>query len=158
MAEVFLYTVSMELKGIYAGKPATFQLLLLLLCLLLGGIFSSLIGTGGLYLLYGAYSNPMQHPETMRLMQLISAIGTFLFPSLAVAWLCSLAPKEYLWIKKSPSNKILLLVFASMFLISPAITLTALLNKQMVLPSFMAPVENWMKAQEALAEQLTNTL
>lgn len=45
-----------------------------------------------------------------------------------------------------------------MFLISPAITLTALLNKQMVLPSFMAPVENWMKAQEALAEQLTNTL
>lgn len=158
MAEVFLYTVSMKLKGIYAGKPATFQLLLLLLCLLLGGIFSSLIGTGGLYLLYGAYSNPMQHPEAMRLMQLISAIGTFLFPSLAVAWLCSLAPKEYLWIKKSPSNKILLLVFASMFLISPAITLTALLNKQMVLPSFMAPVENWMKAQEALAEQLTNTL
>ena len=45
-----------------------------------------------------------------------------------------------------------------MFLMSPAITLTALFNKQMVLPTFMAPVENWMKAQEALAEQLTNML
>lgn len=158
MAEVFFMTVSMILKGIYAEKPAMFQLLLLLLCLLFGGILSSLIGTGGFFLLYGVSGNLMQHPDAMRLMQLISAIGTFLFPPLAVAWLCSPAPAEYLWMKKSPDIKILLLVLISMFLISPAISLTALLNKQMILPSFMAPVENWMKAQEALAEQLTNML
>ena len=151
-------TVFMVLKGIYAGKPAMFQLLLLLVCLLFGGILSSLIGTGGFFLFYGTSGNLIQHPEAMRLMQLISAIGTFLFPSLAVAWLCSPAPAEYLWMKKSPDPKILLLVLASMFLISPTISLTALLNKQMVLPSFMAPVENWIKAQEALAEQLTNML
>lgn len=148
----------MILKGIYAGKPAMFQLLLLLLCLLLGGLLSSLIGTGGFFLLYGTSASLMQHPDAMRLMQLLSAIGTFLFPSLVVAWLCSPSPAEYLCIKKIPDNKILLLVLASMFLMSPTITLTALLNKQMVLPSFMAPVENWMKAQEALAEQLTNML
>lgn len=151
-------TVSMMLKGIYAGKPASFQLLLLLLCLLFGGMLSSLIGTGSYFLLYGVSGNLMQHPGAMRLIQFMSAIGTFLFPSLAVAWLCSPAPAEYLWMKKRTDIRILILVFVSMFLMSPTISLTALLNKQLVLPSFMAPVENWMKAQEALAEQLTNML
>ena len=94
----------------------------------------------------------------MRMMQLLSAIGTFLFPALAVAWLCSADPAAYLCIKRKVDTKILLLALVSMFLMSPAITLTALLNKQMILPEFMAPVESWMKAQEALAEQITNTL
>lgn len=148
----------MILKGIYADKPATFQLLLLLLFLLFGGILSSLIGTGSCFLLYGTSSNLMQNPDAMRFMQLISTIGTFLFPSLTVAWLCSPISGEYLWMKKKPDIKILFMVLISMFLMSPAITLTALFNKQMVLPTFMAPLENWMKAHEALAEQLTNML
>ena len=146
------------LKGIYAGKPALFQLLLLLVSLLLGAIFSSLIGTGIFFMLHGTAGNIMHYPGMMRMMQLISAIGTFIFPALAVAWLCSPDPEAYLCIKRKTDTKILLLVLASMILMSPTITLTALLNKQMVLPSFMAPVEAWMQTQEALAEQLTNTL
>lgn len=146
------------LKGIYAGKPALFQLLLLLVSLLLGAIFSSLIGTGIFFMLHGTAGNIMHYPGMMRMMQLISAIGTFLFPALAVAWLCSPDPEAYLCIKRKTDTKILLLVLASMILMSPTITLTALLNKQMVLPSFMAPVEAWMQTQEVLAEQLTNTL
>lgn len=146
------------LKGIYAGKPALFQLLLLLVSLLLGAIFSSLIGTGIFFMLHGTAGNIMHYPGMMRMMQLISAIGTFLFPALAVAWLCSPNPEAYLCIKRKTDTKILLLVLASMILMSPTVTLTALLNKQMVLPSFMAPVEAWMQTQEALAEQLTNTL
>ena len=146
------------LKGIYAGKPALFQLLLLLVSLLLGAIFSSLIGTGIFFMLHGTAGNIIHYPGMMRMMQLISAIGTFLFPALAVAWLCSPDPEAYLCIKRKTDTKILLLVLASMILMSPTITLTALLNKQMVLPSFMAPVEAWMQTQEALAEQLTNTL
>lgn len=146
------------LKGIYAGKPALFQLLLLSVSLLLGAIFSSLIGTGIFFMLHGTAGNIMHYPGMMRMMQLISAIGTFLFPALAVAWLCSPDPEAYLCIKRKTDTKILLLVLASMILMSPTITLTALLNKQMVLPSFMAPVEAWMQTQEALAEQLTNTL
>lgn len=151
-------TIYMMLKGIYAGKPALFQLLLLLFCLLFGAILSSLIGTGLFFMFHGLSGNITQFPDMMRMMQLISAIGTFLLPALAVAWLCSPDPTSYLYIKRRVDVKILLLVLISMFLLSPTITLTALLNKQMVLPSFMAPVENWMKAQEALAEQLTSTL
>lgn len=151
-------TIHMMLKGIYAGKPALFQLLLLLLCLLFGAILSSLVGTGLFFMFHGLSGNITQYPDMMRMMQLISALGTFLLPALAVAWLCSSDPTSYLYIKRRVDVKILLLVLISMFLLSPTITLTALLNKQMVLPSFMAPIENWMKAQEALAEQLTNTL
>lgn len=151
-------TIHMMLKGIYAGKPALFQLLLLLLCLLFGAILSSLVGTGLFFMFHGLSGNITQYPDMMRMMQLISALGTFLLPALAVAWLCSPDPTSYLYIKRRVDVKILLLVLISMFLFSPTITLTALLNKQMVLPSFMAPIESWMKAQEALAEQLTNTL
>lgn len=151
-------SILMMLKGIYAGKPALFQLLLLLLCLLFGAILSSLVGTGLFFMFHGLSGNITQYPDMMRMMQLISALGTFLLPALAVAWLCSPDPTSYLYIKRRVDIKILLLVLISMFLFSPTITLTALLNKQMVLPSFMAPIENWMKAQEALAEQLTNTL
>lgn len=151
-------SVFMMLKGIYAGKPAAFQLLLLLLSLLFGALLSSLIGTGTFFLLHGVSGNIMQYPDMMRWIQLISAIGTFLFPALTVAWLCSANPAAYLCIKRKADTKILLLVLVSMFLMSPAITLTTLINRQMVLPSFLAPVERWMQAQEALAEQLTNTL
>ncbi len=145
----------MFLKGIYAGKPAFFQLFVLLLLVLFGAIFSSLIAMGIFYMVYGFQSDIMQYPDMMRLLQLISAVGTFLFPAVALAWTCSNNPKEYLSIGKIPKGQILLLTLVSIFLLSPSISLAGLLNKQMELPSFMEPVENWMRAQEKTAEELT---
>lgn len=148
----------MILKGIYTGRPVYFQLIILLLCMLAGGILSSFFGMGGFILLHGATANIMQFPDALRTLQLVSAIGTFLLPALTVAWLCSNDPAGYLSMKKSPDTKVLLLTLVSMFLMSPAISLIGLLNKEMVLPPFMAPIEDWMKEQEAVAEQLTNML
>lgn len=145
----------MFLKGIYAGKPAFFQLFVLLLLVLAGAIFSSLIAMGIFYMVYGIHADIMQYPDMMRLLQLLSAIGTFLFPAVALAWTCSSNPKEYLSIGEIPTGQILLLTLLSVFLLSPTISLTGLLNKQMELPSFMEPVENWMRAQEKTAEELT---
>lgn len=148
----------MFLKGIYAAKPAFFKLIVLLLLVLAGAIFSSLVGMGIFYILFGFQADIMQNPDMMRLLQLLSAVGTFLFPALALAWLCSDHPKEYLSIGKMPKMQILLLTLVSVFLLSPTISLTGLLNKQMELPSFMGPIENWMRAQEETAEQLTMML
>ena len=142
-------------KGIYAGKPAIFQLTVLLLLILAGAVFSSLIAMGLFYMIYGLHADITQYSDMMRLLQLISALGTFLFPALALAWLCSYNPKEYLSIGKMPKGHILLLTFLSIFLITPSISLTGILNKQMELPSFMEPIENWMRLQEETAEQLT---
>ncbi len=148
----------MSLKGIFSGRPVVFQLLFLLVFLLFGAAFSSLIGTGAFFVLHDGGGNMTEYPAMMRLMQLCSAVGTFLFPALMVAWLCSPLLEDYLCVRRGVDAKVLLLVLVSMVLLSPAITLTALMNKHMVLPSFMAPVEEWMQAQEVLAEQLTETL
>ena len=86
----------MFLKGIYAGKPAIFQLTVLLLLILAGAVFSSLIVMGFFYMIYGLHADITQYSDMMRLLQLISALGTFLFPALALAWLCSYNPKKCL--------------------------------------------------------------
>lgn len=148
----------MLLKGIYAGRPALFQILVLLLFVLAGGVLTSSLMMSIFHLIYGFSAEMIHHPDMMRLLQLVSTTGTFLLPALGVAWTCSNNPKEYLWAGHIPGNKALLLTLISMFLLSPAISLTALLNKEMALPEFMAPIENWMRQQEATAEQLTGIL
>lgn len=94
----------------------------------------------------------------MRLIQFISAICTFLLPSIAMAWICSDNPRHYLSVKKITDGRIWILTLVCMFSFSPVINLLGLLNKQMELPAFMAPIEEWMRAQETLAEQLTTIL
>lgn len=155
MAGVFFMCKYMGLKSIYAGKPASFQLFVLLLLVLAGATLSSMLATGIFFLSHGLSADITQYPDMMRFLQLISALGTFLFPALAVAWLCGDTPGQYLSVGDFPGKKMLILTAASMLLLSPAISLTALLNKQMELPAFMAPIENWMKVQEEVAEKLT---
>lgn len=148
----------MRLKGIYAGRPALFQLLTLLLFMLVGAILSTLIGTGIQWLTYGLHGDITRHPGSMRLLQLISALGTFLLPTLLTAWTCSERPEEYLSIRKVSDARLWPLVFACVVLLSPTISLLSLLNEQMRLPAFMAPVEEWMRAQEELMKQMTEIL
>lgn len=155
MAEVFFMYICMQFKGIYAGKPAFFQLLVLLLLVLTGSVLTSIPVMGLFYLIYGSTADISQYPDMMRLFQLVSTLGTFLFPAIAIAWTCSTNPKDYLSIGKLPDRNMLLLIAVSMLLLTPAISLTALLNKQMELPAFMAPIENWMKSQEAISEKMT---
>ena len=128
----------MFLKGIYAGKPAIFQLTVLLLLILAGAVFSSLIAMGFFYMIYGLHADITRRQRQM-----------------CIRDRCSYNPKEYLSIRKMPKGHILLLTFLSIFLITPSISLTGILNKQMELPSFMEPIENWMRLQEETAEQLT---
>ncbi len=50
----------MFLKGIYAGKTAIFQLTVLLLLILAGAVFSSLIVMGLFYMIYGLHADITQ--------------------------------------------------------------------------------------------------
>lgn len=52
----------------------------------------------------------------------------------------------------------LLLVTLTMFLISPAISLTSYLNSLITLPEWMAPIEQWMKSTETAAAEFTNKM
>ena len=148
----------MRIKGIYATRPAIIQLLILLLFLLAGAILSSIISTGLLLATHGLQADITQDANLMRLIQFISAICTFLLPSIAMAWICSDNPRHYLSVKKITDGRIWILTLVCVFLFSPVINLLGLLNKQMELPAFMAPIEEWMRAQETLTEQLTTIL
>lgn len=152
------YLLIMIHQGLYADRTALFQLFILLLFILLGAVFSSFIGMGIFFLFYGMDAEISNYPNMMRLLQFISAIGTFLLPSLGLAWLCGHRIKEYLSIGKSPKIPLLVYTFFSMLLLSPTINLLGLLNQQMVLPDFLAPIENWMRVQEETAEKLTEIM
>ena len=145
-------------KGICASRPASVQLLIFLLLVSAGAIFSSLLSTIYILLTQGLETDMTQNPNLARVIQLIASIGTFLLPALGMAWLCSASPKQYLSIRGIKDPRTWILTFVCMLLLTPVINLLGLLNQQMELPAFLAPVEEWMRAQEDLAERLTMTL
>lgn len=145
-------------KGICASRSASVQLLIFLLLVSAGAIFSSLLSTVYILLTQGLETDMTQNPNLARVIQLIASIGTFLLPTLGMAWLCSASPKQYLSIRGIKDPRTWILTFVCMLLLTPVINLLGLLNQQMELPAFLAPVEEWMRAQEDLAERLTMTL
>lgn len=148
----------MSTKSIFAEKSAFTQSILLVLCMLVGTILASLLGVAVSFLLYGSMEGRLHEPEFLRIFQTISAIGLFLLPAMAVAWMCSSNVSHYLSLDRLPKGRAVLWTIVGMLLLSPAITLTGLLNEQLTLPPFLAPVEAWMRAQEAAAEQVTGIL
>ncbi|MDR1624395.1 MAG: CPBP family intramembrane metalloprotease [Tannerellaceae bacterium] len=135
----------MKLKGIYAGRPALFQLALLLGFVLAGSLLSGVIT-----LIFDPTGTNMQEPGMLRFAQAVSAICVFLAPAVIVALLCSREPAEYLSVKPFPDIKAALLTFAGVLLLSPAITLTGVLNKGIELPPFMEQFEEEIERLMAL--------
>ena len=148
----------MYLKGMFAGLSAVRQIGVLLLLVLFGSIISSIISLGLFWLIWGFDASIYQTPDGMRLVQFFSAVGTFLFPAIAFSYLCTDNWKSFLSISKSPGVEVSILVIISMFLLSPVINLTAMLNQSLELPEWMSEIENWMITQEENAKQITDIL
>lgn len=153
-----LYPSPMIRQGMYAGRPAFFQLFLLLAFMLAGAVLSSVAAIGLLYLLYGFVTPPAGHAGALRLLQLLSSLGIFLMPALALAWLCGTSVKSFLSFRRLADPRAWLLTLLSLLLFSPFITWTGSLNQALRLPEFLAPVEHWMRVQETAAEELTRLL
>lgn len=141
-----------------SGQPAVYQIMALLLLMAGGALLMSLLAMGILFPFTGTLTDGFGNPHVLRFYQLFSSIGTFLLPALGVAWLCSNDPKRYLSLEGWPDLKIILLSLIGMLLLSPVVNLSDLLNRQIELPAFMAPIENWMREQEEAAEVITNLL
>ncbi len=144
-------------KGIYTGKPVGFQLFLSFVLLISGAVVFSAIAMALFYACCGQ-AEWSDHPDMLRLLQLFSSVGTFLVPALGIAWLCSPRPRHYLSVDTLPGGRAFLLGIGALCCLFPTITLAEILNKQLELPAFLAPVEAWMQQQEAAAEQLTELL
>ena len=93
--------------------------------------------------------------NTLKWIQLLQTITMFLLPSLMIAYLCTKAPLSWLQLDKKADWKVFLWAVGIMLVALPAINMLAYLNQQMVLPTWLSGVEEWMKNKEAEAEWLT---
>ena len=99
--------------------------------------------------------NPLSDINTLKWIQLLQTITLFLLPSLILAYLCAKAPFSWLQLDKKADWKVFLWAVGIMLVALPAINLTSHWNQQMVLPTWLSGVEEWMKSKEAEAEWLT---
>ena len=99
--------------------------------------------------------NPLSNINTLKWIQLLQTISLFLLPSLILAYLCAKAPWNWLQLDNKVNWKVLLWAIGIMLVALPAINLMSHWNQQMVLPTWLSGVEEWMKNKEAEAEWLT---
>ena len=148
----------MKINGYFAGQSAVVQFFALLLFILGGNLIASVLGLTLFYSIHGAQASMEQYPDMLRLLQFLSAIGTFLVPSLALAWLFSRQPKDYLQIRKIKEGQTVAWVLLSMVCIVPLINLLTYWNGSLSLPEWAAPVEAWMRQQEDTMQHFTELL
>jgi membrane protease YdiL (CAAX protease family) len=99
--------------------------------------------------------NPLSDINTLKWIQLLQTITLFLLPSLMIAYWGAKAPFSWLKLDKKADWKVFLWAIGIMLLALPAINLLAQWNQQMVLPTWLSGLEEWMKNKEAEAEWLT---
>lgn len=105
-----------------------------------------------------ATNNDMSDIRSLKIMQLIQAIGMFILPPLILAYLWSEKPLRYLRLSTKLKLSDVLIVVSLMMAAIPFINLITLLNQQLVLPEFLAPVEAWMKASELQIAEITGRM
>ncbi|MBR1928607.1 MAG: CPBP family intramembrane metalloprotease [Paludibacteraceae bacterium] len=96
-----------------------------------------------------------QSIESLKLMQLMQTFGTFLLPCFIYAAFVDNKPLCFLHLDKKIGWKGSLIVVFLMFVAMPCINMLAWLNGKLVLPDFLADIEQIMKSQEENARILT---
>ncbi|MDL2245617.1 CPBP family intramembrane metalloprotease [Parabacteroides sp. OttesenSCG-928-J18] len=131
------------------------QLLVFLFITVVCAFVFSLLGTIPLHIIEGWDADMTDSPDILRWAQLISSIGLFLVPALLYAWLSGDDVRDFLFIRKWPKIQVFFWALVGLLLLAPTIGLAEHFNRQMHLPDILAPVEEWMRAQEDEAQQLT---
>ncbi len=100
----------------------------------------------------------MDDPKALpifRMIQTLSAIGTFVIPPFVIAYLFSERPLGYLSLDRSSKLPTYIMIITAMIVITPLINFLGELNSHMHLPGFLKSVEDWMRASEDKAAELT---
>ncbi|MBO7457572.1 MAG: CPBP family intramembrane metalloprotease [Paludibacteraceae bacterium] len=98
-----------------------------------------------------------QSTESLKWLQLLQTMGTFLLPPILCAWLWDSNHQPFRWLHmdKGASWQVFALAVLIMICAIPAINLLADLNSRISLPDSMASIERWMRAMEENAAALT---
>jgi len=139
------------LKGIFANRSPFFHIGVFAYFLLMGFLMSA---TCVFFIMKAGKDSAGLSFYLMHTTQFVANIFLFLLPAFGTAYICSRHPAGFLFLKKKPNSKVLLLTVLMLFLIIPLVDLTTYINLKLQLPEFMAPVENWMRATEDSAAKL----
>jgi len=98
-----------------------------------------------------------QTTASLKWLQLLQTIGTFLLPPILCAWLWSDDHRPFAWLRmnRAPSWQTALLAVGIMLCAIPGINLLADLNSRIHLPECMASLEQTLRSQEDAAAALT---
>ena len=136
----------MALKGKYEQAHVAVKVIQWLGCIFV----LSMIATGSMF----CFEQPMSI-SSFKWVQLFQSMAMFLLPPLCMAYLWTQEPIKWLKIDKRPRMNVSLMAIILILLALPAINLMGYINQQMVFPSFLEPLEQWLKMQEETASQLT---
>jgi len=157
----------MSSKAIWAGNSVYSKFLLVVGCVLLGMMLSGVIGILAASAIYQVgilqlqnmlnnYSDPTTI-SMVKVIQTVSAIGTFIIPAFLLAYFFDEHPAEYLSINRRPNISSAFLVILVILASLPLINYLGELNERMSLPSFFSELEKWMKEMEDSAAGLTKS-
>ena len=141
---------SFKFKGMFAENSLFSKLLLLLG----SAIFFTMAG----FMVWTAFHGDINNLQSLKWLQLAESVGMFVLPPLAMAWLWSEKPMNFLHLNHKINIKFILMVVAIMIVAIPFINLLGDINSRLVLPHQLAGLENWMKSAEADAAVLTKKL
>ncbi|WP_293311180.1 CPBP family intramembrane glutamic endopeptidase [Pedobacter sp. UBA5917] len=139
------------------------QLLLLLFYAVIGGLVFGILaivivlmvyGWGMLSHLYLILSGDPKYIDGFKVIQILSSVGTFILPPIALAW-TEREKVNGFYSFKQPKFTLAIIVLAIMILSMPFMEWTAIWNQKMVLPDFLKRIEEWMKEKEATAAKMT---
>lgn len=138
-----------QFKGLFRDVPFWSQLVLFLFLL----IFSSLtfLLLGELFLDLFSIENRITRLE---INQLFSAIGMFIIAPLAISYLFSYHPFQFLSLNR-PNIKLVLLALLCFITSIPFVNYITVLNESMHFPSFLSGIEDWMRTMEEKNGKLT---
>ncbi|RDC56790.1 CPBP family intramembrane metalloprotease [Pedobacter chinensis] len=139
------------------------QLLLLLFYAIAGGLIFGVLAVVIVLMIYGLgmvsnldllLAGDPKYIDGLKIIQILSSIGTFILPPMALALTERKKVSEFYSFKK-PQFLLIILVLSIMIVSMPFMEWTVLLNQKMVLPDFLKAVEEWMKEKEEIAMKMT---
>lgn len=150
------------------SQPPFIQLIVAFLIVIVAGtlLFYLFVFAGALIfrtdmdkmLLLPSSDNSVKEYLILRYVQLFRQVALFIIPSLIIVYLVKKDREPFLGMDKFPGFVAILLVIILSFLIIPITSYTGGLNSKMNLPDWLSGVENWMKAKEDDAYDLTKLL
>ncbi len=148
-------------KALFNNYSNFLLLIFFILIILVSWITFTLLGTfiGSFIFHYNIQTIAQDiytQPATMKYFQTIQSISLFIVPTILFAYIFYKKPFDWLTLNHKPEFLILIATLTLTIIAQPFISFTGEINSNLSLPSFMKPIENWMRLKETQAQLATN--